>query len=513
MSRSKSKALVIAQLVDKMTAPARKIQKTFRKLRETMRLRGVDQRWRKLTTSIKNMRKNVRSLGRASAVISTLATGFAYLFSRLAGSNDRIAKFARQIGWTTDQLQEMRYAAEILAGVNNQAFDTSMQRFTRRVGEAAAGAGEAHGALEFLGVDVLDAQGRIKNTSDLLLEVADAIQNVQDQAVRNQIGTKLFDMEGAPLINMLNAGRKEIEKTVQEARNLGFVIPPEALAQSEQFGDNMSRFRKLMSSFVVMLQAKALPTIVELTNKFAAMMSAASFQQDLKSFVNDTYNAIKNLVAGIRSVIEWFGGWKETLIGLGVVLSMGFIANFALSLVYLIGILKVLGKWALPLVIKGFKWLAVAAAVNPIVAIVTAIVLAVAGLAALIVKYWKPISAFFIGLWEGIKDTFSGALSWITSWAKKITDIVPDFLVNGFGGDVNVNQNGILAGGSLPVQETITQRRRRNGGSASASANRTEVGGELHIKIDSEGRPRVKQLQQQGGMSLRVDTGAVFAGT
>ena len=37
-----------------------------------------------------------------------------------------------------------------------------------------------------------------------------------------------------------------------------------------------------------------------------------------------------------------------------------------------------------------------------------------------------------------------------------------------------------------------------------------EVGGKLHIKIDSDGRPRVRRLEKQGQMDIDVYTGPIM---
>lgn len=54
---------------------------------------------------------------------------------------------------------------------------------------------------------------------------------------------------------------------------------------------------------------------------------------------------------------------------------------------------------------------------NPI----TWIVLAVVAAAALIIVYWKPISAFFVRLWAGIKEAFSGAWNSLVGLWGKVT--------------------------------------------------------------------------------------------
>ena len=55
---------------------------------------------------------------------------------------DEIAKTADKIGFATKALQELRFAAG-RAGIGQQELDKSLEQFTRRIGEAAGGTGEA----------------------------------------------------------------------------------------------------------------------------------------------------------------------------------------------------------------------------------------------------------------------------------------------------------------------------------------------------------------------------------
>ena len=60
---------------------------------------------------------------------------------------DATAKTADKVGLATDALQELHFAAE-RAGVGQNNLDMAMQRFSRRVGEAAEGGGELKGVLD-----------------------------------------------------------------------------------------------------------------------------------------------------------------------------------------------------------------------------------------------------------------------------------------------------------------------------------------------------------------------------
>ncbi len=108
-----------------------------------------------------------------------LGAAFAgHQFSRFAAdvlsTADALAKTADKVGLTTEALQELRYAAE-QAGVDARTLDMAMQRFSRRVGEAAQGKGELVAMLRQYGIAVTDARGRTRALEDILADLADAI--------------------------------------------------------------------------------------------------------------------------------------------------------------------------------------------------------------------------------------------------------------------------------------------------------------------------------------------------
>jgi hypothetical protein len=69
-------------------------------------------------------------------------------------------------------------------------------------------------------------------------------------------------------------------------------------------------------------------------------------------------------------------------------------------------VLLFLGKTALPAVGKAILWVGRAFLMNPIGLAITAIAVA----AYLIYRYWDPIKAFFLGLWDEVKAAFSGGI-------------------------------------------------------------------------------------------------------
>ncbi len=96
-------------------------------------------------------------------------------------------------------------------------------------------------------------------------------------------------------------------------------------------------------------------------------------------------------------------------------------------------------KSALMGVGRVFLFLGRALLMNPIGLAITAIAVA----AYLIYKNWTPIRAFFINLWNGIKNAFNTFSNWLTNSWNKITSTVSNTAVSVWDGVKNAFNTGI----------------------------------------------------------------------
>ncbi len=177
-------------------------------------------------------------------VAGVLGAAFAsYQLSRFAAdvlsTADALAKTADKVGLTTEALQELRYAAE-RAGVDARTLDMAMQRFSRRVGEAAQGKGELVEVLRQYGIAVTDARGRTRALEDILADLADAIASAGSEQERLRIAFKAFDSEGAALVNALRQGSAGLEQMRARARELGLVMDADLVRRAEALNDRLA---------------------------------------------------------------------------------------------------------------------------------------------------------------------------------------------------------------------------------------------------------------------------------
>ena len=117
------------------------------------------------------------------------AAGIGLLIRNSLQATDALSKTAQKLGVTTESLSALRYAAE-LSGVGIQTTDMAIQRFTRRLSEAAQGTGEAKGALRELNIDA-EALSRLP-LEEQMFALADAFGNVKTMHACTMFSNKYF---------------------------------------------------------------------------------------------------------------------------------------------------------------------------------------------------------------------------------------------------------------------------------------------------------------------------------
>ena len=191
--------------------------------------------------------------------------GFGLLIKSSLSATDSLAKTASKIGTTTEALSALRYAADI-TGVATTTMDMALQRFTRRTAEAAKGTGEAKGAIRELGINAQQLNNM--PLDQRMLALADAFSNVQNESDRLRLAFKLFDSEGAALVNTLSLGREGLAELLGEAKALGVVMSSDAAKGVEDASDALTRLKAITKGLRDQFVAALAPAVESLTTRF-----------------------------------------------------------------------------------------------------------------------------------------------------------------------------------------------------------------------------------------------------
>jgi len=267
--------------------------------------------FRKLNQSLGLVRKALFNFKVGLTAVAG-AAGLGLLIKSSLQSIDTLGKTAQKLGVTSQALQKLRYASN-LAGVETRTVDMAVQRFTRRLSEAANNTGEAKDALKELG---LNAKELTKLSLDQqMLKLADAFDDVQASGDKVRLAFKLFDSEGVAFVNTLEGGSAALQQMFQDAEGLGFILSSSAVKGVEETNDAMMKLGTMLGGVrdqLVAALAPALRVIVDLMrNKIVAAIKQTG---GIKKFAKDLAIGVINLVEKTAKAIVRFAADSQRVV-------------------------------------------------------------------------------------------------------------------------------------------------------------------------------------------------------
>ena len=254
------------------------------------------------------MKGNIATAAKWGAAVSVAATAAtAAIVAGSLKSIDALAKTSDKLGIAISDLQALRQAAE-LTGVGTNTLDMSLQRMTRRLSEAAQGTGEAQDALKELNLDAL-ALAKV-SPDEQFREIAGAMKQVGSQSDRVRLAFKLFDSEGAALVNTLALGKSGLQEIGDEMDALGASITRVDAAKVEAANDAMLRVATAAGAVSDRLTIELASSITAVANQMVAEFSrgSGSLGTGMADAVDVGVEALADFLDGAATVTDFISG-------------------------------------------------------------------------------------------------------------------------------------------------------------------------------------------------------------
>lgn len=155
---------------------------------------------------------------------------------------DEILTLSTVTGLSTDQLQEFYYMTELL----DTSVDTitgSMSRLTRQMASARSGSAGAQDAFDRLGVRVTNADGSLRDSTEVFFEVLTALGQIENASERDALAMEIFGKSARDLNPLIEAGAQGMQDLAQEAHDVGYVLDEETLGQLGALDDSFVRLK------------------------------------------------------------------------------------------------------------------------------------------------------------------------------------------------------------------------------------------------------------------------------
>lgn len=257
-----------------------------------------------VTGSLMKMQTRAAAWGATFAAAGVAATT-ALVKSGLQ-TTDSLAKTADKLGVTTEALARYRFAAA-QTGVDQNKADVALQRFTRRLADAAAGTGPAVKAFNALG---LEAKELVELSPDeALAKVADKMRTVENQSQKVSLAFKLFDSEGVNLVNTLELGSEGLANLGSQADAAGLSVSRIDAAKVEAANDAMARVKAGITGLSQQLAVQFAPLLTDIANRlFGIGQESGGMAAAAGKAFNFVIKATGVMANGIRGLnIAWVG--------------------------------------------------------------------------------------------------------------------------------------------------------------------------------------------------------------
>ncbi len=223
---------------------------------------------------------------------------------------DAASKQAKGVGLLVEELTGLQFAAE-LAGVSNEDLTKSLAGLARRSKDARDGVKESADAFAELGVKVTTNDGKLKGTTELLKDLADAFEALPTGVRKTALAQDVFGRSGARLIPFLNEGRAGLERLTAEAERLGLVISTETAVAAEALNDNITRLKRNFTGLSNELAAAVVPGLNEFVVRILAATQSFDSLGDFLSASLSGENAFTNAAEGVDALNDRLRDLRE----------------------------------------------------------------------------------------------------------------------------------------------------------------------------------------------------------
>lgn len=178
---------------------------------------------------------------------------------------DEIATLAQRYGVTTDEIQKMNYAQN-LVDVSTESMLGSMQKMTKQMGAE-------NEAFDELGVSIKNTDGTMRDSTDVWYDVLKALGDVENETERDIIAQELFGRSSAELAGIIDDGGASLQAYGQEAEDAGVILSQDGVSAAVQFNDAMDRLKATLTGDLLQAGASLAESLVPVLENIVGVVS------------------------------------------------------------------------------------------------------------------------------------------------------------------------------------------------------------------------------------------------
>ena len=208
--------------------------------------------------------------GGAAAGVAAWATAQIAATFAIKDSSDEVGKLSQRMGESVESVSELRYAFR-LGGTSAEEMAGLMKSLDNKAQDAARGVGQAAAAYQAMGISTTDVNGKLKDSRQILEEVADKIASYKDGAAKAALVQDALGGGWVRLIPLLNGGAQGFRDAATEAKQLGVVFDEKLTKQSAELNDNLTKLSTAAEGVKISFGRDLIPSLTETTSEMVRL--------------------------------------------------------------------------------------------------------------------------------------------------------------------------------------------------------------------------------------------------
>lgn len=231
---------------------------------------------------------------------------------------DELNTMAKVTSLSTETIQEFKYASTFI-DVELETMTGSLTKLTKQMYSASTGSKSSAEAFKTLGINIYNADGSLRDSYDVFLEVIDALGRIDDEATRDGLAMSVFGKSAQQLNPLIRAGSGVLDDYRQKAHEVGYVLDQETLDALSGVNDEVDAMKLQFERLKNQLGAEVSPVISEVIVALKDFVRAV----DWEAVGTVIYTALMTIRGAfmrayyiVKSVIDsliWLGGVFEEL--------------------------------------------------------------------------------------------------------------------------------------------------------------------------------------------------------
>lgn len=277
----------------------------------TEKLQQLEDEYRRSNPYLEAFSQNAKKVSESTREVSQFAAGAGVAMLGMAynagTTADDLLTLSRNTGFSVEELQKMKYASDLI--------DVSMDQMTGSVAKMTKQMASGNDAFETLGVSITDADGNMRSATEVWYESLEALSQVEDGTLRDQLAMELFGKSAMDLSGIVDDGGAALKALGEEAEANNLILSEDSVAAAGEFNDAMDTLKaqaqQAFFSAGAALSESLLPLIGDLISKVGEVITwFAQLDGDTQLLILTVLGLVAAIspVAGLLSGIATIAG-------------------------------------------------------------------------------------------------------------------------------------------------------------------------------------------------------------